>query len=183
MKISQSRLRKIIQEEFGKVTQLKEGDDPFGERTYDHSMVSGVAKEIQWDIMQAFTFVLDLLEDVNAHTEYREVRKVLEKAAQSELNQASQEPVLGDVGPIREASAAAPTSVQEWKTWAEPFGLSSEYDYDGQLIFYLSANQPDRAAIAAEALKVGASIDTDQDGNDMIYTGMTDEGPLWGEED
>ena len=71
-----------------------------------------------------------------------------------------------------------PSSVDEWTKWGRTFDLSPEYDNDGQLIFYLSHNQPDRAAIAAEALKAGANVDTDNDGNDMIYTGMTEMGPM-----
>ena len=113
MKISQSQLRKIIQEEFTKVSRLKEDDTPFGERNYDHSLVSNVSKTIEWEIFSAFNFVLDLLEDVNAHTEYREVRKVLEKASQSDLNQASQEPVLGDVGPVEEYAAVTTEGLQD----------------------------------------------------------------------
>lgn len=74
MKITKSQLTKIIKEELALV---KEEDGPFGDRTYDHSLVSDVSKTIQWDISQAFNFVLDLLEDVNAHTEYKAVQKVL----------------------------------------------------------------------------------------------------------
>jgi len=56
---------------------VKEEDGPFGKRSYDHSLVSNVSKTIQWEIDQAFNFVLDLLEDVNAHAEYKLVKKVL----------------------------------------------------------------------------------------------------------
>ena len=79
---------------------------------------------------------------------------------------------------VLESPFSKPNSVEEWITWGETFSLSPEYDNDGQLIFYLSHNQPDRAAIAAEALKAGANVDTDYEGNDMIYTGMTDMGPM-----
>ena len=88
---TKAQLKQIIKEEYEAV--MNEDDSPFGERTYDHSLVSGVSKAIEWRIDQAFTFVLDLLEDVNASDEYREVRKVLERASQSDLYQASQEPV------------------------------------------------------------------------------------------
>jgi hypothetical protein len=79
---------------------------------------------------------------------------------------------------MSESWAGTPSSIREWTTWSETFGLSPEYDNDGQLIFYLSHEQPDRAAIAAEAVKAGASVDTDYEGNDMIYTNMTDMGPM-----
>ena len=74
MKITRTQLEKIIKEELALV---KEEDGPFGDRSYDHSLVSNVSKTIQWEIDQAFNFVLDLLEDVNAHTEYKAVKKVL----------------------------------------------------------------------------------------------------------
>jgi hypothetical protein len=74
MKITKSQLTKIIKEELALV---KEEDGPFGNRSYDHSLVSNVSKTIQWEIDQAFNFVLDLLEDVNAHAEYKIVKKVL----------------------------------------------------------------------------------------------------------
>jgi hypothetical protein len=79
---------------------------------------------------------------------------------------------------ISESWAGAPTSTREWTTWGETFDLSPEYDNDGQLIFYLSHDQRDREAVAAEALKSGASVDTDYEGNDVIYTNMTDMGPM-----
>jgi hypothetical protein len=79
---------------------------------------------------------------------------------------------------MTESWAGTPSSIREWTAWSETFGLSPEYDNDGQLIFYLSHEQPDRAAIAADAVKAGASVDTDYEGNDMIYTGMTDMGPM-----
>ena len=71
-----------------------------------------------------------------------------------------------------------PSSVREWTMWGDTFDLSPEYDNDGQLIFYLSYDHPDRVAIAAEALKAGANVDTDYEGNDVIYTDMTDMGPM-----
>jgi len=73
MKITKSQLENIIREELAIVKE----SGTFGDRTYDHSLVSDVSKTIQWDISQAFNFVLDLLEDVNAHTEYKAVQKVL----------------------------------------------------------------------------------------------------------
>lgn len=72
---------------------------------------------------------------------------------------------------IKEALTGPPQTVEEWMYWGGEFGLSAEEDNDGQTIFYLSADQPDRARIAAEAVKAGAQVDTDNDGNDMIYTG------------
>jgi hypothetical protein len=79
---------------------------------------------------------------------------------------------------MTESWAGVPSSTREWETWGETFDLSPEYDNDGQLIFYLSHDQRDRAAIAAEAVKAGASVDTDYEGNDIIYTDMTDMGPM-----
>ena len=73
---------------------------------------------------------------------------------------------------IREALAGPPQTVEEWMYWGGEFGLSAEEDDDGQTIFYLSANHPDRARVAAEALKAGANVDTNPRGNDMIYTGV-----------
>ena len=71
-----------------------------------------------------------------------------------------------------------PSSVEEWTMWGETFGLTPEYDPDGQLIFYLSPNQRDRDKVAAEALKAGANVDTAPDGKDFLYTSMTDMGPM-----
>ena len=79
---------------------------------------------------------------------------------------------------IREALTGPPQNVEEWMYWGGEYGLSAEEDNDGQTIFYLSRNHPDSAKIAAEAMKNGASVDTDNDGNDVIYTGMTPRGPL-----
>ena len=73
MKITKSQLKKIIQEELALV---KETDNLFGERAYEHSLVSNVSKALGWEIDQAFNFILDLLEDVNAHGEYEGVKKV-----------------------------------------------------------------------------------------------------------
>ena len=73
---------------------------------------------------------------------------------------------------IREALAGPPQTVEEWMYWGGEFGLSAEEDNDGQTMFYLSHDHPDRARVAAEAMKAGASLDTDYAGNDMIYTGV-----------
>jgi hypothetical protein len=89
---------------------------------------------------------------------------------------------------IEEALAGPPTTVEGWMYWGGEFGLSAEEDNDGQTIFYLSADQPDRAKIAAEAIKFGAQVDTDYDGNDVIYTGVYnnageyEEGGVWSDE-
>jgi hypothetical protein len=72
---------------------------------------------------------------------------------------------------IKEALTGPPQTVEEWMHWGGEFGLSAEEDNDGQTIFYLSADQPDKNRIAADAVKFGAQVDTDYDGNDMIYTG------------
>ena len=73
---------------------------------------------------------------------------------------------------IKEALAGPPQTAEGWMYWGGGFGLSAEEDNDGQTIFYLSADQPDRARIAAEAVKAGAQVDTDYEGNDIIYTGV-----------
>jgi len=72
---TKAQLRRIIKEEYEAV--MNEDSGTFGSRSYDHSLVSNVSKTIQWEIDQAFNFVLDLLEDVNAHAEYKIVKKVL----------------------------------------------------------------------------------------------------------
>ena len=79
---------------------------------------------------------------------------------------------------IKEALTGPPETVEEWMYWGGEYGLSAEEDNDGQTLFYLSPDQPDRARIAAEAVKFGAQVDTDYEGNDIIYTGMTPQGPL-----
>lgn len=71
---TKAQLKRIIKEEYEAV--MNETDNLFGERAYDHSLVSNVSKTLQWEIDQAFNFILDLLEDVNAHGEYDAVKKV-----------------------------------------------------------------------------------------------------------
>ena len=72
---------------------------------------------------------------------------------------------------IRESLASHPQTVEEWMYWGGQFDLSAEEDNDGQTLFYLSADQPDRAQIVARAEEAGAQVDTDYEGNDVIYTG------------
>jgi len=89
---------------------------------------------------------------------------------------------------IKEALAGPPTTVEGWMYWGGEFGLSAEEDNDGQIVFYLSADHSssyNRARVAAEAVKAGAQVDTDNDGNDMIYTGVyynNDAGGVWSDE-
>ena len=71
---TKAQLKRIIKEEYEVV--MTEDVGPFGPRSYDHNLVSNVSKTLQWEIDQAFNFVLDLLEDVNAHGEYEGVKKV-----------------------------------------------------------------------------------------------------------
>tara|TARA_Y100001938_G_scaffold140405_1_gene208534 strand:- start:238 stop:555 length:318 start_codon:yes stop_codon:yes gene_type:complete len=73
-----------------------------------------------------------------------------------------------------------PSSVEEWTIWAETFGLDSEYDNEGQLIFYLDPEHPDAQAIEREAERAGADVQTSPASYDstIIYTGMTDMGRL-----
>ena len=98
---TKAQLRRIIKEEYEAVmNETDDGsDDLFGDRAYDHSLVSNVSKTIQWEIDQAFNFVLDLLEDVNAHTEYRAVKKVLWDSLEDmnpEISEATPQPVAED---------------------------------------------------------------------------------------
>ena len=73
-----------------------------------------------------------------------------------------------------------PSSVEEWTIWAETFGLDSEYDNEGQLIFYLDPEHPDAQAIEREAERAGADVQTSPASYDstIIYTGMIDMGRL-----
>ena len=79
-----------------------------------------------------------------------------------------------------ESPFSNPNSVSEWITWGETFGLDSEYDNEGQLIFYLDPDDPDAQAIAREADRAGADVQTSPASYDstIIYTGMTDMGPM-----
>ena len=73
MKITKAQLRKIIKEEL-----LKEAEGWFpNEARYPRELLSNVSKSIDWDIIQAFAFVVDLLEDVNAHDEAKQVNDLL----------------------------------------------------------------------------------------------------------
>ena len=90
--ITKNKIRKMMEEELANMKEneeglsnLKEEVRPFGERTYERSLVSNVSKTIEWDIDQAFNFVLDLLEDVNAHPEYKAVMKLLSGGLSEEV--------------------------------------------------------------------------------------------------
>ena len=73
MKITKTQLRKIIKEEL-----LKEAEGWFpNEARYPRELLSNVSKAIDWDVGQAFAFVVDLLEDVNAHDEAKQVNDLL----------------------------------------------------------------------------------------------------------
>ena len=73
MKITKTQLRKIIKEEL-----LKEsGDWLANDAQYPRELLSNVSKAIDWDVGQAFAFVVDLLEDVNAHDEAKQVNDLL----------------------------------------------------------------------------------------------------------
>ena len=73
MKITKTQLRKIIKEEL-----LKEAEGWFpNEASYARELLSIVSKSIDWDVVQAFAFVVDLLEDVNAHAEAKQVNDLL----------------------------------------------------------------------------------------------------------
>ncbi len=81
---------------------------------------------------------------------------------------------------VLESPFSKPNSVEEWTIWAETFDLDSEYDNEGQLIFYLDPEHPDAQAIAREAERAGADVQTSPASYDstIIYTGMTDMGPM-----
>ena len=75
MKLTKSQLRKIIKEEL-----LREAEGWFpNEASYPRELLSNVSKAIDWDIIQAFAFVVDLLEDVNAHDEAKQVNDLLSR--------------------------------------------------------------------------------------------------------
>lgn len=73
---------------------------------------------------------------------------------------------------IKEALSGPPQTAEEWMYWGGEFDVHAEEDNDGQTIFYLSSDHPDRARVAAEAVRFGAQVDTDYGGNDVIYTGV-----------
>ena len=75
MKITKTQLRKIIKEEL-----LKEAGDWLpNDAQYPRELLSNVSKAIDWDVGQAFAFVVDLLEDVNAHDEAKQVNDLLSR--------------------------------------------------------------------------------------------------------
>jgi hypothetical protein len=73
---------------------------------------------------------------------------------------------------VTEASFVEPETHQEWLSWSQTFNLDPEYDYEGQLHFYLYPTALDRDAIAKEAERIGASLETDNEGQTIIYTGV-----------
>jgi hypothetical protein len=72
MKITKTQLRKIIKEEL-----LKESTWLANDAQYPRELLSNVSKAIDWDVGQAFAFVVDLLEDVNAHDVAELVNRVI----------------------------------------------------------------------------------------------------------
>jgi hypothetical protein len=75
MKITKTQLRKMIKEEL-----LKEAEGWFpNEARYPRELLSNVSKAIDWDVGQAFAFVVALLEDVNAHAEAKQVNDLLSR--------------------------------------------------------------------------------------------------------
>ena len=73
---------------------------------------------------------------------------------------------------ILEALAAAPQSVEEWMYWGGGFDLSAEEDNDGQTIFYVEPDDPNFNVITREAEQAGASVETDNSGQAVVYTGV-----------
>jgi len=59
---------------------LKEAEGWFpNEARYPRELLSNVSKAIDWDVGQAFAFVVALLEDVNAHDEAKQVNDLLSR--------------------------------------------------------------------------------------------------------
>jgi len=110
----------------------------------------------------------------------RQLRRIIKEA----IADSPSTPGSGTKWFMNHSIAKPPSTPEEWMYWGDEYGLSAEVDNDGQTMFYLSADQPDRARIAAEAVKAGAQVDTDNDGNDMIYTGVYNnaEGGVWSDE-
>lgn len=68
-----------------------------------------------------------------------------------------------------------PQTAADWKNWSKTFNLDVEHDNEGQVIFYID-DAPDGVAIAKEASRSGADVQTDDQGRAVvIYTGAYDE--------
>jgi len=77
MKLTKTKLKEIIKEE---LHQLDEGWLPSEfKKDLPKGLVSKVSKSLGWDINLTFAFVVDLLENVNAHSEARKVNDLLSK--------------------------------------------------------------------------------------------------------
>jgi len=82
LKITKTQLRKIIKEELLKEVYWLPND-----AQYPRQLLSNVSKSIDWDVGQAFAFVVDLLEDVNAHDVAEQVNKlIMQREADHEYN-------------------------------------------------------------------------------------------------
>ena len=69
-----------------------------------------------------------------------------------------------------------PQTAADWKNWSKTFNLDVEHDNEGQVIFYIDDDAPDGVAIAKEASRSGADVQTDNQGRAVvIYTGAYDE--------
>ena len=74
-------------------------------------------------------------------------------------------------GLITEGLAGPPQTAEEWIYWGGAFGLSAKEDNQGQTIFYVELGYPDMSRIVGEAEEAYAEVETDNDGNMVIYTG------------
>ena len=72
---------------------------------------------------------------------------------------------------LREALAGPPETAEEWMYWGGGHNLNAEEDNDGQTVFYVDSNHPDRSAIIDEAEQTADGVETDNDGQAVIYTG------------
>ena len=70
---------------------------------------------------------------------------------------------------IQEALAGPPGTLEEWMYWGGEWNLDSDYDGEGQMMFYTYDQ-----AMVDEAEKAGAAIERDNEGQFVIYTGVYD---------
>jgi len=70
---------------------------------------------------------------------------------------------------IQEALTGPPETLEEWMYWGGKWNLDSDFDGDGQMMFYTYDQ-----AMVDEAEKAGAAIERDNEGQFVIYTGAYD---------
>lgn len=62
---------------------LIEANKPLGrysDKPVNRDLMMKVAKDCDWNINEVFDFVLELLEDVNAHSEFAQVQRIFDKS-------------------------------------------------------------------------------------------------------